>query len=202
MILLGVALAAMPSKNRASDKKPDGIKYGSIVRLVRDGHTFCSGVVIDNDTILTAGHCVVMETPFGTFMSPEAIEIRQSDNQPLGITGKAKVASGQIDRGILKGDFSKLEKSPYISDTAKNVATHGNSYISCGYPLGLELYCTKMRFGGNSGFFIAVFGKGNLIPGMSGGPTFLEDGTVVAINVAVEGGYSYLAPSNGVDGWK
>jgi len=204
LLSLGTAMAVVGVKSTAKTPDIKGPRYGSIVRLVREGHTFCSCVLISNDTILTAGHCAVIETPFGMFMNPDPIEIRQSNNKPIGITATVKSASSQIDRGILKGDFSRLEKSTYISDTTKSIDTRvlGRQYISCGYPLGGELYCQLTHFVSNLGFFIAVKGKGNLIPGMSGGPTMLEDGTVIAINVAVDNEFNLLSPSYEVDGQK
>jgi len=179
--------------------KVRSIQLQSIVRLVRKGHTFCSGTVIDRETILTAGHCVTVETLLGEILNREDIEIRGPDNKPLGVVGHVKNAYPQLDRGIIKGNFSMFPSSLYISSVPESIKTRypGAHYISCGYPMGGSLYCTVTTYLHDFAFCIAVHGV--LIPGMSGGPTMLPDGTVIAINNAVEDEFSVLCPIYGVD---
>lgn len=176
------------------------IELRSVVRLVRDGKTFCSGVVIDDSTILTAGHCLSLETPFGAYlMNPNPIEIRGPDNRPLAILARAAGLHPLLDRGILKGDFSSLPKSRYISDVEENVShrVRGAKFIACGYPLGGELYCSNMVYLRDSGFLMEVLGV--LIPGMSGGPVMLPDGRVIATNTSVAQETSQVSPIYGID---
>lgn len=170
-------------------------KYGSIVRLVADGKTFCSGTVINEYAIITAGHCALMETPFGTFMNPGAIEIRPDDNTDVGVTARVNFATPQMDQAILVGRFTDFQTRKYITNPNKlqDIGSLFNTkLVSCGYPLNGNLYCSNMTYEGPENFFWAA--RGVLLPGMSGGPAMLPDGTVVAINVAVHGDLSLVSP--------
>lgn len=176
-----------------------------VVRLVRDGRTFCSGVVVSDDTIITASHCVVEVSLFGAVVDQSEIEIRASDNNPIGVTARVKQGSisGQLDRAILKGDFRQFTPAPYLSDVetiVKAVRVPGTKLVSCGYPMGGRLYCSYGSYTNGIGFMFEL--NNVLIPGMSGGPTMLLDGTVVAINVAVEGESAVVGPLYNVDAVK
>lgn len=200
LILLAAQISMERVKETATSDKPvvnTPVKLSAIVRLVRDGRTFCSGVVIDKTTILTASHCVISSDIFGGVrLNTAEIEIRAPDNRPLGVVAQVKPSAIllQLDRAILKGDFTQFEPAGYINDVQENVATRikDNVFMSCGYPLGGKLFCTKTVFVSNYGFMMEV--KGVLIPGMSGGPTFTSDGRVVALNIAVEGEFSIISP--------
>lgn len=171
----------------------------TVVRLVTKGKTHCSGVVFDKNTILTAGHCITVDTISGPMLTGELIEIRTNDNRPRGIYGKALSADLRLDIGIIEGDFSALPAGKFNTTPEESVRERvaGFRYISCGFPKGKNLFCTPMIFIKNHGFCLAV--KGVLIPGMSGGPTMLEDGTVIAINDAVEDDFSVVCPIYNVD---
>lgn len=185
------------------DNKIGRPKLGSVVRLVREGRTYCSGVVIDPTTIVTAAHCVLINTPFGPWADEDTpIEIRGADNKFRSTYGRLKSASTQIDRAVIKGNFSIYQSSKYISDMAQSVAVRhqGQRMVSCGYPLGGALFCNEMVYIKELAFFMTV--KGLLVPGMSGGPTMLPDGTVIGINSAVEADYSIIAPLYNVEMFK
>jgi V8-like Glu-specific endopeptidase len=168
-------------------------QFGSIVRLTRDGHTFCTGTVIQENLIVTAAHCVTMETPFGTMLNSEEIEIRPNSNVSTHITARAVYATAQMDQALLAGNFSAFEVRPYITDPASltKYRVDGTRLVSCGYPLMGNLYCTVLTYKHPDNFYWAV--DGVLIPGMSGGPTMIN-GTVIAVNTAVEGPLAIVSP--------
>lgn len=173
-------------KEKAKEKVAEvPTKYGSIVRLVTDGRTTCSGVVISNTVILTASHCVMISTPFGNMMNTSLIEIRDQSNVPTGVFAKPYGARIQLDHAILVGDFTAFKKRQVITGVGNlnKLTRHDVTMVSCGYPLGGELHCSTMLFRELYDFMWSA--SGLLLPGMSGGPVMLEDGTVVALNVAV-----------------
>lgn len=169
-------------------------KQGSIVRLVKDDHTFCSATVVADQLIITAAHCVMIETPFGPMMNASVIEIRGNDNKPVGVYATLNFATSQMDQAMLVGDFSRFEHKPIITDFAKLTAigSPGSTFNACGYPLGGDLVCTRLNFKHKAFFYWAV--EGSLYPGMSGGPVMLPDGTLVAVNTAVDGENSIVSP--------
>lgn len=193
-------IAELEDIRKPAPKPPPGINF--IVRLVIDGGTICSGVVIDDTTIVTAAHCVLVSTPFGAFVTPEPIEIRGPDNKPLQVYGKPHRVSPVLDRASLKGDFRKFRKAKVIEkiEDSNNIRRPGTRFIICGYPMGRNLFCSRGVYVNEDNFFMRI--RGLLIPGMSGGPTMLEDGTVVATNTAVEGPYSIVAPLFDMEDWK
>ncbi len=168
-------------------------KFGSIVRLTHDGRTFCTGTVVSPNLIFTAAHCVLSQTPFGTFLNDAGIEIRPDSNVATGVIARPIYATQQMDQAILTGDFSAFEARPAITDP--EVLTQvkaGDEFLSCGYPLNGALFCTKLVYMNGAEFFWAV--KGVLIPGMSGGPTMRADGAVMCVNTAVEKDHSIVSP--------
>jgi hypothetical protein len=171
----------------------------STVRLTRDGKTFCSGIIINDTTMITAAHCVVAMTPMGAFLLEEYVDIRASDNVERGTMAKIQSVSTQLDRATLKGDFKAFKHNRVLSDPEDNakIRIPGTRMISCGYPMGTELYCATMTYVTEDGFQMRTknVGTGLLIPGMSGGPTMLPDGTVVGVNSAVEGENSLISPT-------
>lgn len=173
----------------------EGYISRTTVRLTRNGRTFCSGVVLSDNTIATAAHCTGFDLgPMGFIVDPAPIEIRRNDNLPTGIMAKPYEVSTQLDRAILKGDFHALPHSPYLYDVKKSIAARQSKlqFIICGYPMGGQLYCGRAKFLQNDNFQMMI--KGILIPGMSGGPMYLPDGTVMSVNSAVQGDNSLVSP--------
>lgn len=169
-------------------------KIGAIVRLVKGDRTFCTGTVVSDHVIITAAHCVLTESPFGAYASPEPIEIRGRDNTPVKAAGSVYYATPQMDQAILIGDFTKFEHKRIITNFTRltEIGEEGRVLVSCGYPLMGDLVCTKLIFTKKHEFFWGV--NGSLYPGMSGGPTMLTDGSVVAVNTAVTGDESIVSP--------
>lgn len=187
-VVIGYLVVGSNREPRTDDHR------GAIVRLTHDGRTFCTGTVVKNNMIITASHCVIIQTPFGTMMNDDVIEIRGNDNLPTGIIAKPFGARIQLDQAALTGDFRTFNTRNTMTDIKSlNKLQHENVTMwACGYPLGGPLYCTKMVFKDPYDFMWSV--QGLLLPGMSGGPVVLEDGTVVAVNVAVQGDRSVVSP--------
>ncbi len=168
-------------------------KLGAIVRLNQGDRTFCTGTVINDTTVVTAAHCVLVEL-FGMIMARPEIEIRPESNIPVGVIAHPGYITTQLDMALLKGDFSQFQPKPYIStiNQLMELQKPGREFMSCGYPLGGGLQCTKTIYIERTDFSLRV--QGILLPGMSGGPTMTTDGTVVGINNAVSGPDSIITP--------
>lgn len=193
--LLGHALRFhQPNAGRVTAPLPPQ-ETGTIVRLVLDNNTYCSGAVVSDEVVITAGHCVITEIPFlGVSMNTNPIEIRASDNVPRQTYGKAIYYSPQLDHAIIKGNFSIYKKFKFIDDPAilTKIKDLRVPFTACGYPMGGELFCTVVTFNRTSLFMWKV--NGILIPGMSGGPVLLPDGTEIGINDAVDEDGSIISP--------
>jgi V8-like Glu-specific endopeptidase len=185
--------------SKSSPRLAKAHKLGSIVRLTHDGHTFCSGTVVNQNTIITARHCVLEETPFGEFINKEPIDIRSESDQFLGVMATAYVAIAQLDQALLVGDFSRFESRKFVSSVQglNEFAHYDQTLVACGYPLGGNLYCNKLFYQERNLFMWSAHGL--LLPGMSGGPVMLEDGTLLAINIGVERNNAIVAPIYNLD---
>lgn len=193
LFLLVIGLPFLLKPHAPPDKKVP-VKISSIVRLVRDEATFCSGVVIRHDLVLTAYHCVAEVTPFGsTSLRDEPVEIRAEDNKPIQVWGHPVAARPQLDQAILIGNFGLFEPRRVEMNIRQLLSyqKRGLPLMACGYPMGGELFCQTVLFDSTKDFMWAV--KGLLLPGMSGGPVSVDD-AVVATNDAVSGEYSIVAP--------
>lgn len=181
----------LASKAASRDKS----KLSPVVRLTnKNGRTFCSGVVVSPHTVITAAHCVLAGVIFGIPIYNDDMQVRDSDSNVPGVAVTVKYITGQLDQATLEGDFSAFESRTVITDIGRlvEIAKENTIFTSCGYPLGGKIYCSKYIYIGKIQFM--WLGKGELLPGMSGGPTMLDDGTVVAINDAVEDSFSIVTP--------
>lgn len=191
---IGDAIGIYWTNHKSVAKPSIKIPPADVVRLVLpDGRTFCSGSVVSNTIAITAGHCVTEETPFGVAVNPNPIEIRGSDNISRKTFGNVIYVVPQLDFALLRGNFDVYTKFKMIDDVQSILDVRdGKPFFSCGYPLGGDLFCTKLKYKSTEMFMWSV--EGVLIPGMSGGPVMTQDGHQFGINDAVDGDHAVISP--------
>ncbi len=191
-IVLGIAIL-IPLHKKTPAKLP------FIVRLhdKKTGRFFCSGSVISDKYILTAGHCVLISMPIidMKMLNLEEIEIRAEDGSATGVTVMAYRAQLQSDLAILTGDLHIFEKAKVITQPAEVIkAYERNNLKACGYPYGGALFCNLIHFRHIRVF--AMSAEGYLYPGMSGGPVIDQStGAIVGVNSAIDGEYLVEVPT-------
>lgn len=203
ILTLALLLAACNAQRYLAKSKAtvtSTVKLDYTVRLVADnGFTFCSGTVVSDHTIITAAHCIVEDTIMGPMLRSGTITIRVDDNIDRKVVALPLKANIQMDTALLTGDFRMFKHANYISDVTKITAFAkvGQPFKSCGFPLGGHLYCNTMLFK-DIDVFMWHADKGLLLPGMSGGPVFVNDfiagESVIATNTAMDGDSAVISP--------
>lgn len=156
----------------------------SIVRLhdAATGRFFCSGTVINSNTVLTAAHCVLRKTALKDVpIVPKPIEIRDSNGKVLNIFVQDSKARPDTDIAILKADVKDFPVAKY-SISPKFITKAVSSYgpiTACGFPYGGPMFCTGFEYKSNYVFMFQ--GAGHAWPGMSGGPVFDSNGVIIAV---------------------
>lgn len=169
-----------------------GRKYHAIVQLKRD-HKMCSGVVIDDNYVLTAAHCV--ENWPRHYRGP----IELFDDSGMQTDSYVHVVGfyPDYDIALLRGDLTEFQ---YLEVDAYNGVRFGEAYAACGFPaLQNKLSCVQFVPMGNFHFLLS--GVGFIIRGMSGGPVVdLKTNRVIGVNSAVYGNQILIGPALGVLG--
>lgn len=165
----------------------------SIVRLSVNGEFFCSGVVIGRNYLLTASHCLVDENGV---LKNEVVTV-EGDNGRVVTIGRPVGVNLRMDWGLIHGDFTSIPGAHVMSTDL----TNETEFRACGFPQGNhQVYCAKLEANGNDLFLLKT--KGLVWPGMSGGPVFDKNGTVVALNIRgydlSDKGGSGISPTIGI----
>jgi S1-C subfamily serine protease len=166
----------------------------SVVRLFVNGQFTCTGVVIGNNYILTASHCMVDdngEMKRALFMVSNDSGTVETMAMPVGVNTR-------MDWGLLRGNFSGIPGA-IVVEVGFSPPT---SVVACGYPQGsATLQCQITHPIINDAFLVKCRG-GLIFPGQSGGPVFDGAGQVIGLNILVYpaqdgGGFAY-SPSTGI----
>ena len=166
------------------------LKYNGIVRLVSpEGDTFCTGFVVNEKTVMTAGHCALMES-----FSVVDKDLKFSVKAKFNFVNINSMHS--VDVATIKGDFSAFEAM--VVDFRQD-AKIGSKVFAAGYGLGGALHISYGTVVGFLKFFIQTK-ELNLIQGMSGGPMIeAETGKVVGINSRVDEDSQQFTPMINLD---
>jgi S1-C subfamily serine protease len=165
----------------------------SIVRLYVGEQFYCSGVVIGDNYVLTASHCLIDE--YGKMRDKPIIV--ENDDGSVRVVAKPVGANLRMDWGLLKGNFSKIPGAHLVS---RDLLIEPK-VAACGYPFGSHpLYCATVYPLVNDLFMVKCGGV--VFPGMSGGPVFDQAGEVIGLNIqgyeAKDGGGSAYTPTLGI----
>ncbi len=148
----------------------------SVVRLSVNGQFMCTGVVIGNNYVLTASHCVVDENGV---MKDERVTVESDDGRVM-VIGRTAGVNTRMDWAIIQGNFERIPGAHVISRDLEVPPM----VLACGYPQGSHyIYCETLKPITNDAFLIKCGGV--LQPGMSGGPVFDDKGNVVGLNIRV-----------------
>lgn len=160
----------------------------------------CSGVVISDNYVLTAAHCLVDK--HGKMLKTIKIKSTNKNDQglessqdatPVGINQRA-------DYALIKGNFSLFGKVLITTSMDLLLSGEQTKVLSCGLPWGSNFTCYPVR---SLEFCMATLcaAGGILFPGMSGGPTITITPigpVVIAVNTATGGNFTVLSPLVGL----
>ncbi len=168
--------------------------YGSVVQLHVNGDFMCSGIVFDEQYVVTAAHCLINKD---NLVEKSNYLVYDPENPQSRVIAKAAGVNRRLDYGILRGNFRRFEKAPL---NVYNNEFKGGAYIACGYPFGqMKLSCMSVTPRDN--YFFQIAAHGLLYPGMSGGPVYnIITGNVIGVNSAAGDGFILIAPLIGLYG--
>lgn len=165
------------------------LDISGIVRIMNkeNGRFFCTGFVVDDVHVITAGHCT---EPFMATVDTLLI----SDSEGHFETATAIGSNERSDQGMIRGDFKFFKKRQIsIKPIHIEMVFHNRPLKICGFPYGGKLACSSFTFQQHEIFQMA--GHAFVYPGMSGGPVIDETtGVIVGLITASEGSWAILSP--------
>ena len=151
--------------------------HGPLLHLKdEEGRPMCTGFVIDDNYAITAAHCVYGKGGKNITAKDHA------NKDPIQTRVVGYYARG--DYALLKADFTTYARFKIEQTHPLGRLLEGRMVATCGFPLGqLASACNPaMILSPMDSFFLA---KGELYPGMSGGPVIEPTtGLVVGLNSA------------------
>lgn len=142
-----------------------------IITLIKAGRPFCSGFVVSDNYIITAGHCLRSEgTPY-IDKTPLLVEAQSLAGPIVKVPARAKALVHSADLGLVSGNFKDFSKVQFnANDDLRNLSEL--KAVACGFPLaGKILFCPDIKRLTVVGDL--YLGEGPLYHGMSGGPLLL-----------------------------
>lgn len=166
--------------------------YGAIVQLSIQ-YKICSAVVIDDNYIFTAAHCV--DDWMGHYKG--FVDILDDRGNHTGVKTTVAAFYPDYDVALLKGDFRNfnyMELDPY------KTPEFGQIYYACGFP-SLQNRITCSKFIPRENLYFKLSGDGFILRGMSGGPVIdTRNNKVIGVNSAVSENSVIIAPALGLLG--
>lgn len=143
----------------------------------------CSGVVVSDTLMVTARHCVL--DPLMPFPAPILFPVFiHGGGAGRLIEGRVVGFDGSRDIGLIKGDFTKLQKAKV--NFTSGILRADENYQACGYPFGQpELICINIGKPGLNDLQpndIWTKFAASIFFGMSGGGVYGADNVLVAVN--------------------